>query len=80
MKLNQQIAYELRRTLLHGTTPIYAPRKNHPQCQNMLKKFLNYCQQALAQIECSGEQASKPVIHRFLQILFASEVTLRRQN
>jgi hypothetical protein len=36
--------------------------------------------QALAQIECSGEQTSKPVVHRFLQILLASEVAFRRQN
>jgi hypothetical protein len=36
--------------------------------------------QALAQIDCSGEQTPKSVIHRFLQVLFTSEVPFRRQN
>ena len=35
---------------------------------------------ALSRFESSGEQAAKAIVHGFFQVLFAAEVTLRRQD
>ena len=41
---------------------------------------LDWCLQALAQIESSGEQTSESVVHGFLQVLLASEVAFGGEN